>query len=132
MRTGRPAAVLKRHIAPVYSATFSPNGALVVTTSLDKTARVWNTHTGRLVATLRGHKALVYGAAASWQAGEAPVDKFQANFDWAFYRNADSAFIQASNQLSQTHKLLRDIKMGGAYDSLALWISLVTTTTSPR
>src|SRR5437868_7980300 len=62
--------------------------------------------------------ALVYGAAASWQAGEAPVDKFQANFDWAFYRNADSAFIQASNQLSQTHKLLRDIKMGGAYDSL--------------
>ena len=62
--------------------------------------------------------ALVYGAAASWQAVEAPVDKFQSNFDWAFYRNTDNAFIQASNQLSQTHRMLRDIKMGGAFNSL--------------
>jgi hypothetical protein len=62
--------------------------------------------------------AMVYGAAASWQAVEAPVDRFQSNFDWAFYRTTDNAFIQASNQLSQTHKLLRDIKVGGAMDSL--------------
>jgi hexosaminidase len=62
--------------------------------------------------------ALVYGAAASWQAGEAPIEEFQKNFDWAFYRNRDNAFIQASNQLSQTHKLLRDIKAGGAYDTM--------------
>jgi hexosaminidase len=62
--------------------------------------------------------ALVYGAAASWQAGEAPIEEFQKDFDWAFYRNRDNAFIQASNQLSQTHKLLRDIKAGGAYDSM--------------
>jgi hexosaminidase len=62
--------------------------------------------------------ALVYGAAASWQAGEAPIDQFRKDFDWAFYRNGDSTFIQASNQLSQTHKLLRDIKMNGAYDAM--------------
>ncbi|HEX7961475.1 MAG TPA: family 20 glycosylhydrolase, partial [Terriglobales bacterium] len=62
--------------------------------------------------------ALVYGAAASWQPVEAPVDKFQSNFDWAFYRNTNNAFIQASNQLSQTHRMLRDVKLGGAFNSL--------------
>ena len=62
--------------------------------------------------------ALVYGAAASWQPGDAPIDQFQKDFDWAFYRNNGTTFIQASNQLSQTHKLLRDIKMGGAYDAM--------------
>src|SRR5262249_7738240 len=62
--------------------------------------------------------ALIYGAAASWQQGETPIDKFQASFDWAFYRNQDNTFIEASNRLSLTHKLLNGVKLGGANDGL--------------
>ncbi|MBY0261592.1 MAG: serine/threonine protein kinase, partial [Phycisphaerales bacterium] len=39
----------------VYQGAFSPDGSLVVTSSLDQTARVWNTRTGAQVAVLLGH-----------------------------------------------------------------------------
>ncbi len=45
--------VLRGHIGQVLSATFSPDGARVVTLSADRTARVWSAH-GELLATLRG------------------------------------------------------------------------------
>jgi len=36
--------------------------------------------------------ALVFGAAAGWQAGESDVDQFKNSYDWAFYRNSDATF----------------------------------------
>ena len=42
------------HLMQVYSAAFSPDGSRIVTVSMDKTARVWDTATWRKEATLVG------------------------------------------------------------------------------
>ena len=41
---------------------FSPDGRRIVTASLDRTARVWNTASGQLLATLQGHTDAVGSA----------------------------------------------------------------------
>ena len=61
---------LAGHNGLVSSAAFSPDGASVVTSSWDGTARVWNAQTGAVTATLSGHKFWVNSAAFSpgWRA----------------------------------------------------------------
>jgi len=49
----------------VTSAAFSPDGLRVVTSSFDRTARVWDANTGAPLAVLSGHEATVYSAAFS-------------------------------------------------------------------
>jgi WD40 repeat protein len=49
-------------MSKVNSAAFSPDGTRVVTASDDKTARVWDATTGKLVAVLRGHTAPIWSA----------------------------------------------------------------------
>jgi WD40 repeat protein len=53
------------HEGPVDAAAFSPDGKLVLTGSADKTARLWETAGGKLVATLSGHEGLVRAVAFS-------------------------------------------------------------------
>jgi predicted oxidoreductase (fatty acid repression mutant protein) len=53
------------HTKEVFSAAFSPDGTRVVTASLDGTARVWETSSGQLQATLTGHTKEVFSAAFS-------------------------------------------------------------------
>ena len=48
-------AVLRGHRGPVTDVRVSPDGRLVITTSRDNDARVWDAETGRLVHVLRGH-----------------------------------------------------------------------------
>jgi WD40 repeat protein len=48
-------AVLVGHGGGVGDGRYSPDGALIVTAGEDRTARVWDAVTGRLVATLEGH-----------------------------------------------------------------------------
>ena len=43
------------HTGGIWTARFSPNDALVVTSSFDTTARVWDAQTGAVVAVLKGH-----------------------------------------------------------------------------
>ncbi|HEX5736267.1 MAG TPA: AAA family ATPase, partial [Blastocatellia bacterium] len=52
-------------VEDVTSAAFSPDGKLIVTASLDGTARVLDAKTGQNVRELRGHTGRVYGAAFS-------------------------------------------------------------------
>ncbi len=47
--------ILKGHTEAVNDAQFSPDGALIVTASVDKTARVWDANTGQQVGILQGH-----------------------------------------------------------------------------
>jgi WD40 repeat protein len=61
------AIVLQGHTGRVTTATFSPDGRLVVTASEDSTARVWEAAGGRLVASLLGHQGPVI--AASFDSG---------------------------------------------------------------
>ncbi|HKS27620.1 MAG TPA: WD40 repeat domain-containing protein [Pyrinomonadaceae bacterium] len=47
--------VLRGHTAAVRAAVFSPDGKFVATSGWDKTARVWETATGKPVSVLSGH-----------------------------------------------------------------------------
>jgi WD40 repeat protein len=64
-RTGRVLHTLTGHRSLVTDAEFSPDGTLLVTTSVDHDARVWDVRTGRLVHVLRGHFFPVYAAGFS-------------------------------------------------------------------
>ena len=57
--------VLKGHNGVLWSATFSPDGRRVVTTSDDNTARLWDAENGNQVAMLKGHTEPVRVAAFS-------------------------------------------------------------------
>jgi len=64
--------------------------------------------------------AIVFGAECSWRQGEAGIESFKANYDWAFYRNDDNTFRDAIQELSRSHSLMRTTGLGEAYDS-AFW-----------
>jgi hexosaminidase len=68
--------------------------------------------------------ALVFGAAASWQAGESNIDDFKSSYDWAFYRNNDNnkdegrTFAGVIENLDRAHALLAGLKVGNASHEL--------------
>jgi TPR repeat protein len=57
--------VLSGHGDSVLSAAYSPDGSRIVTASIDKTARIWDAHTGVQLAVLSGHGEEVSCAAYS-------------------------------------------------------------------
>jgi len=57
--------ILKGHGSRIYRAVFSPNGKYLVTASGDKTARVWEVASGKLVTVLRGHDSHIFSASFS-------------------------------------------------------------------
>ncbi len=57
--------ILRGHSATVYSARFSKDGLRAVTASADKTARIWDVVTGKILAILSGHTGFVKFAAFS-------------------------------------------------------------------
>ena len=62
--------------------------------------------------------AIVFGAAASWQAGESSIDDFKNSYDWAFYRNEDRTFTNAIESLDKFHSLLKGVSLEGESDEL--------------
>ncbi len=56
---GKELTTLRGHEGLVRTLSFSFDGRLVLTTSVDRTARVWNAETGEEVAELRGHRGAV-------------------------------------------------------------------------
>jgi WD40 repeat protein len=58
-------AVLSGHGDIVYTAAYSPDGNHIVTASWDKTARIWEAHTGVPLTVLSGHSDRVLSAAYS-------------------------------------------------------------------
>lgn len=69
--------------------------------------------------------AVVFGGACAWQSGEASIERFWANWDWAFYRSKGDAFRQAVNDLQRTHAL--HIRAGvGTLDVVDVWRDLFT------
>ncbi len=61
---------------------------------------------------------LVFGAAASWQAGESSIDDFKNSYDWAFYRNSDRTFADVIDNLDRAHTLLAGVKLESASHEL--------------
>ena len=58
-------SVLTGHENQVWRAAFSPDGRRVATASLDKTARIWDAETGKVIAVLQGHEDTLASAAFS-------------------------------------------------------------------
>ena len=58
-------AKLKGHSDCVNSAVFSPDGMLIVSASIDQTARIWDTVTRGCKAVLKGHTGSVNSAVFS-------------------------------------------------------------------
>jgi WD40 repeat protein/serine/threonine protein kinase/TPR repeat protein len=58
-------AVLSGHRERLSSAAFSPDGTRILTASSDKTARIWDAHTGIELAVLSGHRERLSSAAFS-------------------------------------------------------------------
>ena len=63
--TGNQMAVLSGHTSWVRSLNFSPNGALLVSGSHDRTIKLWDMQTGGVVATFHGHTGYVYSVSIS-------------------------------------------------------------------
>jgi hypothetical protein len=62
---------------------------------------------------------LVFGAAASWQAGESSIDDFKNSYDWAFYRNNEArTFADVIDNLDRAHTLLAGVKLENASHEL--------------
>ena len=53
-----------------------------------------------------GWYGIVLGAAASWQDGTVDQNKFDADFDWAFFRNDGDQFVKAIHVLGSVNTLL--------------------------
>jgi hexosaminidase len=49
---------------------------------------------------------IVLGAAASWQQGTVDIDKFDADFDWAFFRSEGNQFVKAERALGSVNALM--------------------------
>jgi hexosaminidase len=59
--------------------------------------------------------SIVLGAAASWQEGTVDLDRFDASFDWAFFRNDGDQFVKAERSLGSAGTQLG---AGGTTDEL--------------
>ncbi|MGA7300080.1 MAG: family 20 glycosylhydrolase, partial [Candidatus Sulfotelmatobacter sp.] len=69
--------------------------------------------------------ALIFGAAAGWQANESDVDTFKNSYDWAFYRNNNSTFRDVIENLDRGHQALAGIKVDTETDDL-FWVDPFT------
>ncbi|MBD2186628.1 WD40 domain-containing protein [Pseudanabaena mucicola] len=69
----QPFQILRGHCDRILSVAFSPNGQILASGSADRTVKLWNPHTGKLIKTLQGHRSWVWGIAIS------PDSKFLAS-----------------------------------------------------
>jgi hexosaminidase len=67
--------------------------------------------------------SIVLGSAASWQEGTVDLDKFDQNFDWAFFRNDGDQFVKVERSLGSAGTQLG---AGGTTDEL-FWRDPFTT-----
>src|SRR5207237_5684011 len=65
---------------------------------------------------------IVLGGAASWQEGAVEIERFDRDFDWAFFRNDGDQFVKAERALGSV-----DALFGGATTDDIFWRDPFTT-----
>ena len=68
---------------------------------------------------------VLFGAAASWQNGESPIEEFQRSYGLQFHGDATGKIDQAQLKLSQAHALLASAGLGDGSNSL-YWVDPYT------
>ena len=61
---------LQGHADRITSIAFSPDGGRIITGSMDRTAKVWDSRTGNQILTLQGHRSGVTSVAFSARNGK--------------------------------------------------------------
>ena len=105
VREGPRLEAIIEHTDRVVSAAFSPDGTRIVTASWDKTAQVWRSDSGALIAELKGHADKVSSAAFSPDG---------------------SRIVTASDD--KTARVWRFDAISGDASILSLWIEVLTGT----
>src|SRR6185369_17863868 len=100
-------ADLNKHHDVISSVAFSPDGELVATGSWDKTAKVWNAHTGEELLTLHGHTQKILSI-SFFQSGKRLVT---ASED-ASVRLWDTSQADADKTTRSALLTLRDLRSG--------------------
>lgn len=66
---------------------------------------------------------VLYGAAAAWQQGSAPIPQFQRSFGRAFHGDPTGKIDQAQQELTACHALLKDVvTKGGDANDFLFWV----------
>ena len=91
VRTGRQLLLLTNAADQLSSAALSPDGARVVTSSLDGAARIWDATDGRLLHTLTGHLASVRSAQFTPDGRRVVTTSFGTKYSYKFQRSAGSS-----------------------------------------
>ena len=65
VQASRVRLTLSGHTSAVHAVAFSPDGTRLATTSEDRTAKIWDTASGKELLTLSGHSKSVWGVAFS-------------------------------------------------------------------
>ena len=102
--------VLRGHVNRVTSAFFSPNKKRIISSSFDKTIRVWDTYSGRCIQTIRGHRGRVSSACYS------PDGKFILSASHGFESDSTIRIWDAS-----TGRCLKIINMPCRYFSIPVY-----------
>jgi hexosaminidase len=69
--------------------------------------------------------ALLFGAAAGWQAGESDIERFKNSYDWAFYRSDGTTYRDALQNLDAGHEALAQNHIVTETDEL-FWVDPFT------
>jgi dynein assembly factor with WDR repeat domains 1 len=83
---GRRKFTLIGHRAEISTAQFNYDGSLIATASMDQTAKLWDSRTGQVIATLRAHEDEVLDAVFDYtgkKLATASADGMYVQFDLA-------------------------------------------------
>jgi hexosaminidase len=64
---------------------------------------------------------VLFGAAASWQAGTSDIDQYSKSYGPVFHGDENSSLNQAENEITEAHKTLARAGLGDGKDSL-FWV----------
>ena len=113
------------HVGPVLCVAYSYDGAMIATGGQDKTVRIWDAQTGKLVETLAGHSGPVTAlaftpdritlASGSWEDGSVRFWKLR---DWSLIRT--TAVPGGARALAYTGDSNRLVVGGGSQVAVLL------------